>query len=77
MRTVPKDNKPVEIKCNHCGFNDHTELRAYEVGQVLHRYDGGGNYGICGRCGRADTMVVVKMPVQKVPKPKGWTEVPS
>lgn len=77
MRTVPKDNKPVKIKCENCGFIDCTELRAYQVGDKLRCYAGGGDYGICRRCKRSNVMVVVAMPVEKPTEAKGWTKIPS
>jgi len=77
MRTVPKNNKPVKIQCDYCKFIDHTELRAYQVGDRLNYYTGGGDYGICKRCKRSNTMVVIEMPQPKLPEVKGWTKVPT
>lgn len=77
MRTVPKNNKPVKIKCNFCGFEDRTEWRAYTVGDILRYYRGGGDYGICGRCKRTNTMVVIEMPQEKQTPTTGWTKVPT
>jgi hypothetical protein len=77
MRTVPKNNKPVKIKCNHCGFQDCAEWRAYEVGDILQQFPGGGDYGFCGRCRRTNTMVVIEMPQIAPTPPTGWTQVPS
>jgi hypothetical protein len=77
MRTVPKNNKSVKIKCNHCGFIDVTELRAYQVGDLLRCYTGGGDYGLCRRCLRSNCMVVIEMPAEKLPEAKGWTRVPN
>ena len=77
MRTVPKDNKPVKIKCSHCGLEDWTELRDYQVGDRLKHYTGGGDYGFCRRCRRTDTMVVIQMPQPKQTPNKGWQETPD
>ena len=77
MRTVPKNNKPVKIRCSFCGFDDCTELRAYEVGDVLKHYAGGGDYGFCRKCQRTNTMVVVSMPQPTQTPSKGWQEVPD
>lgn len=77
MRTVPKDNKPVKIKCSYCGFEDHTEDRNYTVGDHLLMYRGGGEYGICRRCRRENTMVVIAVPQPKQTPAVGWAKVPE
>lgn len=77
MRIVPKDAKPIKIKCNSCGAEDWTELRAYQVGDVLKQYAGGGDYGFCRRCKKTNTMVVIGVPQPVQTQNPGWTRVPE
>lgn len=77
MRTVPKDLKSTKIKCESCGFETMTESRGFTVGDRLIRYDGGGDYGFCGRCKRTNTMIVIEVPQPKQVPARGWVRVPE
>lgn len=51
-------------------------MEQYTMGDILHPYSGGGNYGRCLKCKRGG-LEVIEVPRAETIKPVGWNKIPE
>jgi hypothetical protein len=62
------------VRCRACGVDRNIPMEKYSVGDVLHPFPGGGDYGKCLKCGRSG-LVVMEVPRVEPTKPVGWSKI--